>query len=86
MEFEFDPKKSDTNREKHGIDFEEAQKLWHDSNRIVIPAKNLNEPRFVLIGKIQKKYWSAVYTIKKNKIRLISVGRSRKNEQKIYES
>ena len=86
MEFGFDPKKSDTNREKHGIDFEEAQKLWHDHHRMVIPAKDLDESRFVLIGKIQEKYWSAVYTIRKNKIRLISVRRSRKNEQKIYES
>lgn len=86
MEFEFDPEKNDTNRKKHGIDFKDAQKLWHDPHRIVIPAKNLDESRFVLIGKIQEKYWSAVYTIRKNKIRLISVRRSRKNEEEIYES
>ena len=53
---------------------------------MVVPAKNLDEPRFVLIAKIQEKYWSAIYTIRKNKIRLISVRRSRKNEKEIHES
>ncbi len=86
MEFELDQEKSEANRRKHGIDFEEAQKLWHDSHRMVIPAKNLDESRFVLIGKIQENYWSAIYTIRIDKIRLISVRRSRKNEKEIYES
>ena len=85
MEFEFDQQKSEANKKKHGISFEEAQSLWQDSYRILIPAKNLDEPRFVLISKIQGKYWSAVYTVRENKIRLISVRRSRKNEKEIYE-
>jgi len=86
MDFEFDQAKSETNKRKHGIDFEEARELWNDPNRMVIPARNLTEPRFALIGKIQEKYWSAVYTVRENRIRLISVRRSRKNEKEIYES
>ncbi len=86
MEFEFDQEKSEANKKKHGIDFDDAQKLWHDSDRMVVPAQNLDEPRFVLIAKIQENYWSAIYTIRQNKIRLISVRRSRKNEKEIYES
>ena len=85
MEFEFDPEKSETNKKKHGIGFDEAQKLWDDPDRIVIPAKDLDEPRFLLIGKIGRKYWSAVYTIRKEQIRLISVRRARKNEKEVYE-
>ena len=34
MEFEFDQEKSEANKKKHGIDFDDAQKLWHDSDRI----------------------------------------------------
>ncbi len=85
MDFDYDPAKSESNRKKHGIDFNEAQNLWKDPDRIVIPAKNLTEPRFLLIGKIGREYWSAIYTIRNDKIRLISVRRSRKNEKEIYE-
>lgn len=85
MEFAFDPKKSRLNKEKQGIDFKEAHKLWEDPERLIIPARNLDEPRFLLIGKIDNQYWSAIFTIRKTEIRLISVRRSRKNEKEIYE-
>jgi uncharacterized protein len=84
--FEFDEIKSLTNKEKHGIDFGEAQALWEDENRIVIPSRNLDEPRFLIIGKIEEKYWSAIYTMRQEKIRIISVRRSRNEEIEIYES
>ena len=85
MEFEFDPDKSKTNKEKHGIDFIEAQKLWEDPYAIEIPSQYLDEPRFLLIGKINDKHWAAIFTYRKNKIRIISVRRARKNEKEIYE-
>ena len=86
MEFEFDQQKSEANRLKHGINFEEAKKLWLDVERIEIPAKNLDEPRFLIISKLDGKYWSAIFTMRKNKIRIISVRRARKNEIELYES
>ncbi len=86
MEFEFDPNKSKKNKEEHGIDFIEAQQLWEDPYRIEIPAKYLDEPRYLLIGKIDDKHWAAIFTYRKNKIRIISVRRARKNEKEIYES
>lgn len=46
MPFEFDPNKSESNLEKHGIDFNDAQSLWDDEPLLEIPAKNLDEPRF----------------------------------------
>ncbi len=64
MAFEFDPEKSKSNQEKHGIYFEEAQKLWDDPNRLVIAAKNIDEQRFLLIGKLENQYWSAIYTVR----------------------
>ncbi|WP_144244147.1 BrnT family toxin [Nitrincola sp. A-D6] len=51
-----------------------------------IRAKSEDEPRFVLIGKIGKKHWSAVVTYREGRIRLISVRRSRKKEVELYES
>lgn len=84
MQFEFNKNKSDTNKEKHGIDFVETQKLWSDTKKIIIPAKSLGESRFLLIGKIEERYWSAIFTLRNQKIRIISVRRSRQNEKKIY--
>jgi uncharacterized protein len=83
---EFDGIKSLTNKDKHGIDFVDAQELWDDEDRIVIPSRNIDEPRFLIIGMIKDNYWSAIYTMRQEKIRLISVRRSRSEEIEIYES
>jgi uncharacterized DUF497 family protein len=86
MEFEFDPKKSAANSRKHGIDFLEAQALWADPDRVEIPARTSDEPRSLVVGKIQEKYWSAVITPREDRIRIISVRRARAEEVEIYES
>jgi uncharacterized DUF497 family protein len=86
MEFEFDSNKSHSNKKKHGIDFSQAQALWDDSDLIEIPASTSDEPRFLVIGKISGEHWSAIITWRREKIRIISVRRSRKEEIDIYES
>ena len=86
MEFEFDPKKSESNKQKHGIDFYEAQELWDDPDFIEIPVMTSDEPRFLVIGKISGKHWSGVITYRTEKVRIISVRRSRKEEVNVYES
>ena len=86
IEFEFDKRKSQINKNKHGIDFIEAQTLWEDTDRIEIPAKTIDEERYLLIGKISDKCWSAILTYRGEKVRIISVRRSRKEEVEIYES
>jgi uncharacterized DUF497 family protein len=86
MEFEFDPRKSGKNKQKHGVDFEEAQALWEDPDLIEIPVQTIDEPRLLVIGKIGGKHWSGVITYRGEKIRIISVRRSRKEEVEIYES
>ncbi|HOP48482.1 MAG TPA: BrnT family toxin [Desulfobacteraceae bacterium] len=86
IEFIFDKRKSQINKDKHGIDFIEAQVLWKDTNRIEIPAKTIDEERYVLIGMISDKCWSAIVTYRGEKVRIISVRRSRKEEVAIYES
>ena len=87
MRFEYDPEKSAENKRKHGIDFEEAQALWADFSLVEIPARTSDELRWLLIGKIGEKHWSAVVTRRNENIRrLISVRRSRDEEVRIYES
>jgi uncharacterized DUF497 family protein len=86
VEFEFDPPKSDNNKQKHGIDFVRAQALWEDPDLIEIPVKAIDEPRYVVIARIAEKHWSGVITYRGEKIRIISVRRSRKEEVEIYES
>lgn len=86
MEFEFDVKKSKTNQKKHGIDFVEAQELWEDPDLLEIPARTSDEPRFLVIGKINEKHWSGIITYRSEKIRIISVRRSRDEEVDLYES
>ena len=85
-EFEYDQNKINQNAVKHGIDFDVAQMLWLDSNLLEIQAKSKNEPRFLVIGKIKSKYWSAIITYRESKIRIISVRRSRVLEVELYES
>ena len=86
MDFEFDPEKSEINRQKHGIDFEEARELWKDQHLAEIDVvKVSNESRILVIGIVRKKYWTSVITNRGTKIRIISVRRSRKKEIEIYE-
>jgi len=84
--FEYDSNKSQSNKDKHGIDFNKAQKIWQDPDFIEVRAKSQDEPRYLVIGKIAQKHWSAVITHRDEKIRIISVRRSRESEVAIYES
>lgn len=85
MFFEFDFNKSESNKDKHGIDFEEAKALWGDPHLLELEAMSVDEPRFLFIGKIGNKHWSAVATYRGDTIRIISVRRSRKEEVELYE-
>jgi uncharacterized protein len=75
--FEYDENKSRSNLAKHRIDFVEAQKLWNDPNLLEIPARTQDEPRFLIIAKIDNKHWSGVITYREQNIRIVSVRRSR---------
>ena len=86
MGFEYDPEKSAENKRKHGVDFEEARALWSDPALLEIPARVDDEPRWVVIGKMLDKRWSAVITRRDVNVRIISVRRSRDEEVDIYEN
>lgn len=86
LTFEFDEPKSRSNLLKHGIHFVDAQILWNDPRLLEIPANTEDEPRFVVIGLINGRHWSAVATYRGGNIRLISVRRSRTEQAALYES
>ena len=85
LPFVFDTIKSASNRAKHGIDFVEAQALWRDPKHVVIAARAGAEERFIVIGRIDEKHWSAVVTYRGDLVRIISVRRSREKEVLIHE-
>jgi uncharacterized protein len=84
--FEWDHAKSLANLAKHGIDFETARNIWADPQLLEVPARTTVEPRWFVIGKLDGKFWSVVFTRRNEVIRLISVRRSRAEEIGIYES
>ena len=85
MTFEWDNEKSCSNQAKHGIDFDAAKALWYDGNRVEIKSSYPLESRRILIGKLDKKLWTAIFTLRGNALRIISVRRARKREVTLYD-
>ncbi len=85
MEFEFDPAKSAANKDKHGIDFVEAQALWQDDRLADAPIPSEDEPRVLIIGRLEGKHWTAIRTLRGEAVRIILVRRSQKVEISYYE-
>jgi uncharacterized DUF497 family protein len=84
VEFEYDQAKSIGNQAKHGLDFEQAKALWSDPNRVEFMARFSDETRLGLVAQVDLKLWTAIFTTRGDRIRLISVRRARKNEEGIY--
>ena len=64
----------------------EAQRLSNDPMLLEIPAKTEDEPRFLVIGEIEGRHWSAVITYRGSHVRSVSVRRARTEEVAFYES
>jgi uncharacterized DUF497 family protein len=84
VDFEFDPRKIEGNKAKHGIDFVEAQALWK-SRHARLDAKEALEKRYMVIGTIGAEHWSAIITYRGGIVRLISVRKSTLGEIETYE-
>ena len=88
LKLEWDNKKADSNKKKHGITFEEAGTVLSDSLSITIPdpLHPGNEERFVTIGQSDKhRTLIVVHTERCDVIRLISARLANANERKRYE-
>ena len=86
MNFEYDELKSKINSDKHNIDFKIAQRIWEDEMMIEVFLNFPDEDRYMCIGQIDKKLWSAIMTYREKKVSIISVRRSRKKEIEQYEN
>jgi uncharacterized protein len=84
--FEFDPVKSAANLAKHGIDFEQVQALWGDGHYVQGPTLPPDEERWMRVAMIDGKLWSAIFTVRSGRFRIISVRRSRPKEVMQYDS
>lgn len=87
--FEWDPKKNDINKKKHGLSFETAKEVFYDEFAIVFddPDHSIEEDRFLIIGSIRAEQISIVshcYRDNENRIRIISARRATKAEQRAY--
>src|ERR1700724_964415 len=81
--FEWDERKSELNRTKHGIDFEDAIEVFYGSIVLRRSDRN-NEERWIAIGSSENKFITVVFTRRVNVIRIISARRARKNEEREY--
>lgn len=84
MQFEYDSNKSESNLEKHGIDFEYAQALWDDVT-VEFAANVKGESWTKAIGRIGGEYWAAIYTMRGEALRIISVRAATPEERSAYD-
>jgi uncharacterized DUF497 family protein len=85
VEFEWDSGKDASNQEKHGIGFQSACALWNDPGLILLASRHPDEPRFLAIGTLNSTIWTAIFTERGDRVRIISVRRARDNERSLYE-
>ena len=85
MEFEWDENKNEKNIQKHGIAFEDAAQIFYRA-RIEKRSDRADEERYITIGEVNKRIIAVIYTLRAEKIRIISARKARKNEEKEYRS
>ena len=89
MHFVWDERKSESNKQKHGVSFDEAMSCFYDPLHVLIndPDHSSDEDRMILIGLSSKTRVLVVVHVEKseNEIRLISARKATKKERKQYE-
>jgi hypothetical protein len=86
MEFEWDEVKRRANYEKQGLDFRDAEKVFHG---ILITAEDqrqdYGETRLISLGRLEDIVVVVVYAMRSETVRLISMRRANYKERKAYE-
>lgn len=67
-------------QKEHGIHFGTLTKLRKDEGRIEIRTVFPKEPRYIVIGNIEEKLWTPIFSRRNDIIRIVSVRRARKRE------
>lgn len=84
MEFEWDNEKFQKTQAERGLNFNDATPLWEDPESIEIPARSETELRWAKIGRFNNQVYTAVFTLRGKKIRIISMRRSSSKEAVFY--
>ena len=88
MNFEWDERKADSNKSKHGVAFNEATTIFGDPLALtfVDTANSEGEMRFLTFGRSSNgKYLVVSHTDRNDKIRVISARAMTKKERYDYE-
>lgn len=86
MDIEYDPVKSAANIDKHGVALTFGTYLFDDADHIILPSARPidGEDRFKVIGDVEGRLWTAIYVMRGNVVRFISVRKSNGSEQRLY--
>ena len=86
MEIAFDLIKDAVNIDKHGVSLAFGIILFDDGHHIVLPSVRPidGEDRFKVIGDVDGRLWTAVYVMRVEVIRFISVRKSNEGEARAY--
>lgn len=86
--FEWDEKKNEENKIKHGVSFEKAQSAFDDPKRIIaldLDHSTKKEQRYYCFAKVDQMVLTVRFTYRQNKIRIFGAGYWRKGKKE-YES
>ena len=88
MDFEWDPRKAESNLRKHGVSFTEAGTVFGDNLAITVPDPDhsKDEERYISIGwSNHRRLLMVSHTDRNDRIRIISARELTRNERKAYE-
>ena len=86
IQFEWDEDKRRANIAKHGFNFTDVGPVFVDPLRVIYPVdrRDLAELRWVLLGRIEERVMHVVFTMRHNRIRMISARIAHAKERALY--
>ena len=82
--FEWDETKNKSNREKHGVSFQQAKKAFFDPQRVIVEDADhsSNEERYFCVGEVDGAIMTVRFTHRDDSIRIIGAGYWRKGKKR----
>ncbi len=85
MKFEWDEKKRKSNIKKHGFDFVDAKKVFEGATFTIEDDRfDYGQRRYISLGMLEGTVVVITHSEDNDLIRIISMRKATKNEQKIY--
>ena len=86
MKFEWDKSKNQSNRAKHGIDFNDAKTVFDSIRATSVDTRHdYGEVRKISVGKIDEDVCVVVYTEREDVVRIISARKANQRERRRYD-